>query len=659
MKKARILVIILAVAAIMLALYPAGGRFKYKYHVGRAWSGESLVAEFNFPVLKTQEQLRTEMEEKSSTMLEYFRYDAGVSESIIDKMASASFDTIGPGVARAVKTVYAKGVLPEDKADRGDVILIKKGKRIVETSEAEVYRPEEAYQKIVSLVRGYYPGVKADSILSVSPLSEWVVPNLQYDENVTNRLHKEAVDYISPTSGMVYKGDQIVGKGELVTPEIAQILDSYKAETNAYYGLRRTDAASSLGRLAMVAMLLLLFFASIALTDINLLRRRGDLAFLLLLYTLVYVATSVFSAKDEIMLYLMPMSLFVLFSMEFYRNSVCLPIYAVALVPLLILRDSGVELFCMNLAAGCVLLLGSKSYRRGLRQFVNSAFIFVTLSLIYLLFRLAEHTAPDKLVLVFLILNSLMVVISRPFIYLLERLFGIVSQMRLWDLCDTSSPVLLELSKQAPGTFQHSLQVANLAESAAREIGADALLVRVGALYHDIGKSGNPPCFVENQLADSDYHKDLTPHQSVAMIVRHVDDGVEKARKEHLPEQVIDFIRSHHGTTVVTWFYAKHCDQGGDASLKSEFSYRGKLPQTKEQMIVMLADSVEAASRSLKSYALSDLEALVERIVRGKLDEGQADLCDITLAEISAVKRSLVNSLQQMYHTRIAYPDQK
>ena len=247
----------------------------------------------------------------------------------------------------------------------------------------------------------------------------------------------------------------------------------------------------------------------------------------------------------------------------------------------------------------------------------------------------------------------------QPFVFLFEKIFGFVSYARLWDLSDTNNKLLQDLQYKAPGTFQHSLQVANLAEHAAHQIGCDAMLVRVGALYHDIGKMENPMCFIENQAEGVNYHAGLAPEESARAIIRHVDDGLALARKGRLPDNVTAFIASHHGRSRTQYFYNVYCNSGGDPADKAAFTYNGKLPRTKEQVVVMMADAVEAASRTLKDYSEESISALVDRILDSKADESQLQEADISLREIGVVKASFKQYLQQIYHARIAYPKRK
>jgi hypothetical protein len=262
----------------------------------------------------------------------------------------------------------------------------------------------------------------------------------------------------------------------------------------------------------------------------------------------------------------------------------------------------------------------------------------------------------------FIAINAVLCVVLNPFVLLFERIFAFTSYSRLFDLTDSSNELLQELSHRAPGTFQHSLMVANMAENAAREIGANAMLARAGAMYHDVGKMENPACFIENVNPGSgqdNYHKGLTPEESAADIIRHVDDGLTLARKFHLPDVVKDFIRSHHGQSLTLYFYNVYCNNGGDPKNTAPFTYRGMLPTTKEQVVVMMADAVEAASRSLKKYTDESISELVEDILGSRLSDQQLVRADISLKEINMVKESFKRQIKQTYHARIAYPKRK
>ena len=319
----------------------------------------------------------------------------------------------------------------------------------------------------------------------------------------------------------------------------------------------------------------------------------------------------------------------------------------------------------MYFVAGMVAILAFRYFNRGWKQFITALITFAVLAVVYLAFRAADMVAGNIWhALRNLFIGSLATVAGYPLIYLFERMFNLVSNSRLIELCDVSNPLIRELEQKAPGTFQHSLQVMNMTDAAARAIGANADLVRAGALYHDIGKMTNPLCFIENESlvirdGTTGYHAGMSPEQSARDIIRHVADGVEIAQKHHLPDAIVDFIRSHHGTTTTGFFYQQFLRAGGDPALAGEFRYPGVKPVSKEQIILMLCDSVEAASRTLKEFTPEAYSAFVERIVDGKMEEGQFDHADITISELGTVKETLKQYMAQIHHERIVYPRQK
>ncbi len=656
MKRLRIPLLFLAVIAVMLIFFTDRNNFRYRYQVGSPWNYETLTATFDFPLLKSEEQLASEREQKSAQLLDCYRYDESVLPQVLTAFAAFEPDSLQRVVRSSLSHIYAAGVVSSLNSD-GAMINVKRGKRIEQRPSSNVYTTADACAKFLSDVKAASVDLNVDSLVARNNLSEAIVPNMYYDAQTTATLARQALEYISPTSGMVYSGQKIVSRGEIVTSETARALDSYKAEfISAYGGNTQSDWLTDLSHLLMVLLLLAIYTLAIFTADRSLLSNWRNIAFLLLLYTLVYVAVAVFPASNETILYLMPFALYILYLQEFFPNRICLGLYLAALLPLIALRDNGAELYLMNALSGAVLLVSYKFFSRGFRQFANSVFIFLALMFVYTVFRLLSGTPFDQKVILFLGLNSILSILGYPFSYLFERMFSLVSQMRLWELSDTNNPLLLELSRKAPGSFQHSLGVANLAEAACRVVGGNTRLVRVGALYHDIGKIENPLCFTENQAAGDNYHKNLTPEQSAQDIIRHVQDGLALAERNHLPEQVASMIASHHGTTKTMYFYTKYCNDGGDPANVEPFTYKGKLPQSKEEVVLMFADSVEAASRSLGDYSRERISEMVGRIIDGKIAEGQIAKGDITLGEIDSIKQVFTDQLQQVYHGRVAYP---
>ena len=634
--KYKVAVTLIVLGVLMLIIFPQRGTFKYSYHTGGTWMYETLVAPFDFPILKTQEERLMEMEEKASEVLDYYQFESRVSDDRISSLKQTAADASSAdknfiyATASALQSIYDKGVIASDVDDRLEdkVIFIKKGKRAIETAGAELFTVDEAYTSLKNTVAGRFGEELTDSLFNSLNIREYITANLSYDEATTMLVHRNAVDYISPTSGVVYAGQLIVSKGEIVTREINQMLDSYKSEYLSHYGYNDSRLASFFSHVLFVVIMLWLLVCAIQLTDSIIFRYGRQLTFIATLVLLVFIAIALMMNVRESYRMIVPLGMYVIIAQSWLKPSTTYATYIVALLPLLFLVDGGVELYIMNVLSGAILVSSSRFYRKTWSQFFSALLVFVGMSVVY----------------------------GYPLIFILEKLFSYVSVSRLWELTDTSNAVLQEMSKKAPGTFQHSLQVASLAESACREIGGNPVLARVGGLYHDIGKIMNPLCFIENQTSDVDYHANLTPKQSAAAIIKHVDDGVTLARKNQLPALIINFIESHHGTSRTGFFYNKFINEGGDPADEEAFRYHGQLPFTREQVILMFADSIEAASRTLKSHDQESISKLVDSIMDAKIADGQIAQSKITFREVAQVRESFKKFLQQIYHERIEYP---
>lgn len=669
MKNYRIYSCFIVLAILMLLLYPREGKFQYEYQKGRPWVYETLISPIDFPILKTEAEMLKEKEERASETIDYYSYDPSVAAPMLEqfghKAVALQLDgELTRGMYAHLSEAYARGIvadlgsgLPSDK-----VIFIKRDKRIVETPAADVYDLARVLNLLRSDLVYDYPDMDIDSISNLLDLRSFIVPNLFYDENTTQLVHREAVNYISPTKGVIYAGQLIVSEGEIVTGDICQILDSYKAEYKASYGYSGSPNALLASHLLLVIALLAIFFFTMFFIDRTVFEDLRKVVFLMLMLLIGFTGAAILFRVDQHLLYLFPFAVLSLYISAFFRDDLAWSVYAVSLIPLLVIPENGIELFLINLIAGGIALFAYGRLSRGWLQFLNSIFIFLAMSLVCFTFKLGTGDlsyAFKSTSFLFLGINAVLVIVLYPFVFLFEKVFGFVSYSRLWDLSDTNNKLLQSLQYKAPGTFQHSLQVANLAENAAREIGADAMLVRVGALYHDIGKMENPMCFIENQAEGVNYHAGLSPEESARAIIKHVDDGLALAKKSKLPSSVADFIASHHGRSLTSYFYNVYCNSGGDPADKTAFTYNGKLPRTKEQVVVMMADAVEAASRTLKDYSEESISALVEKILAAKLDDSQLAEADISLRDINLVKASFKRYLQQIYHARIAYPKRK
>lgn len=546
----------------------------------------------------------------------------------------------------------------ENITSSSDILFIQKDKRASKYPASNVFTITSARARLLSDLQKSFPSVKIDSVLAASGLFELMVPDLTYDKETTDLVHAESVDFISPTKGFVNAGQLIVTKGEIVTAEIAQMLDSYKAEYEVSLGYNGPRAMLWVGNSLIALAIVLILFLSVFYTNPDIFRQFNKYIYLLFIFVLTSFTAVAVDRLDPSMLYLTPFSLAALFLLAFFKKRVVLPVYVLSLLPLLIFTHNGIELFVLYLVAGVITMYVFQFYNRGWRQFVTAVIVFFALLLTFIGFRLINDGSAfsDYTLILYLFIGSMLSVAGYPLIYLMEKVFGLVSNSRLLELCDPNNKLLRILAQKAPGTFQHSLQVMNLSDAVARSVDANVLLVRAGAMYHDIGKIENPQCFIENESLGAKYHAGLKPLESARLIIRHVADGMLLASKYNLPPVVSDFILTHHGTTCTAYFYNKYIEEGGDPDNAGEFYYKGRRPFTKEQTIVMICDTVEAASRTLKDNSPETFDKFVEGVVSSKINAGQFDNADITLKEITRIKSVLKSYLAQIHHERIVYP---
>ncbi len=666
----HILLPLLAAVAVLVLCMPRTSKFNYDYRKGSAWRHETLVSPFDFPIYKTEEQMLEEGNAVRQDVIPYFRYsDDLVNRNLrsAESLQLGSYAYLRPAIIASLKALYQHGVLPDDGVHQKGyeldetVLYVQRDKRAVKYPASEVYRLSDARSRLLADVRAQNGDVNLDSLFISASVYELVVPNLVFDKQTTDLVHVESASYVSPTSGYVSAGQLIVSEGEIVTAEIAQMLDSYKREYDANVGYDGPRIFLWLGNVLLALILVGMLTLAVFFTDKTLLEDNRFL-YVLLVFLIAALVTLLVARLNEAWLMAVPFTITAHYLQAFFKNRVTFIVYVVSLLPLLLFAQNGAALFFMFLAAGLVSLYTFGFFSRGWKQFINALVVFAVLMLVYLALDLVDIVAVISLrSVLLLLLGSLLTVATYPLIYLFERLFNLVSTSRLTELCDTGNPLLRELEKKAPGTFQHSLQVMNMADAAARAVNANVQLVRAGALYHDIGKIANPLCFVENEslvgdAAQARYHSGLTPQQSARDIMRHVSDGADIAARNHLPQVIIDFILSHHGTTTVKYFYNQFVNAGGDPAAVADFTYQGVRPRTKEQIILMLCDSMEAASRTLKDNSQEAYSAFVESMVADKMSAGQFEDAQISIRELGIVKNVLKSYLAQLYHERVAYP---
>ena len=657
---------------LLVFIMPRSPKFNYDYEKGSPWMHETLLAQFDFPVLKTEAQLLEERDKAGSDIVPYYRHDAkALSQS---RLALASLDMDGysflkPVLEDNLAYVYSKGILApsagqnaeELKDNPASLIFLQKDRRAMKVPVSEVFTIEDAEAYLYDGLLKAYPEIDADSLYLALPLNTVIIPDLIFDQQTTDLVHEEKVNFVSATQGVIRTGQVIVSEGEIVTAEIEQLLDSYKAEYDKSVGYGSSEVFMWIGNILIAFFIVLVLFLAICYCNFRIFDEFNKYLYLLMIFGIAALATSIVAKTDPALFYMMPFTLISLYLLAFFSRRMVFSVYFISLLPMLIFAPNGVELFMVYLVAGCVCIFVFGFFNRGWLQFVTALIVFAVMAVVWGAFRLVDGVdgLKDYRTILDLGLAALLAVAGYPLIYLFEKIFKLVSNTKLTELCDTNNTLLRTLADKAPGTFQHCLQVMNLADAAARSIDANVLLVRAGALYHDIGKTANPQCFTENETSGIRYHAGLSPKESAQEIIRHVSDGLTIAEKHGLPGIIKEFIVSHHGTTSTGYFLTQYLNDGGDPDDVAEFYYDGVKPVTKEQVVLMICDAVEAASRSLKDYSQQNISSLVDRIVDGKVREDQLSDADISIRDINRMKEVIKSYLMQMYHSRVSYPKRK
>lgn len=669
----RVLIPLVVLFLVLTLIFPRTAKFSYDYRKGSPWSHETLLAQFDFPILKTDEQIREEKSRSKSVVIPYYRY----RQDIVDNCRKAAegidmgrYSYLRPLIVASMDGIYSNGVVPDEgvKLDghsdpSGAVLYIQKDKRAGKKPVSEVFKESEAKNRLLSDIAAKYPRINADSVLRSAGIYDFIVPNLEYDPKTTELVRSESSNQVSTTQGFVSAGQLIVSEGEIVTAEIAQMLDSYKVEYENSMGYGGPRILFWLGNAFIAFALVLLFFLMIYFLNRRLFMDHRKFWYLIFIFIIASVLALIINKFAPRCLYMVPFTLTALYLEAFFKNKVIFPICCVSFLPLLVFAENGVVLFVMFLMASIVAVFTFRFFNQGWQQFIMSGIVFVSILVTYFGFRMIDMVNDDPyMAVLYMFIGSMLIVAGYPLIYLFERMFNLVSSSRLRELCDTNNKLLRELEHKAPGTFQHSLQVMNMCDAAARAIDANVLLVRAGALYHDIGKMKNPLCFIENESMSPKgvhYHEHLSPKESARAIIKHVSDGLELAAENRLPDVIQDFILTHHGTSNTSYFYNKYLNEGGDPNDVSDFFYKGRKPQTKEQIILMICDTLEAASRTLKDNSAATFSVFVENIVASKMKIGQFDQADISIKDLNTVKETLKAYLSQIYHERVVYPQRK
>lgn len=665
--------VFLFVMSTVLIIYmlPKGGQFKYDIQKGKPWQYENLYAPFSFTIKKNQEALANEETAIRETSIPYFNVDKSIKESgkqefnyLLDQIYSDSLFNVSKAETlliahRTFDDIYKTGVIENIYNYEPDrLIYIRNDSEFSEATYNQLFNIQEISSKIQSSVsEKVFEDIGA---LLVKLLGRSVKGNISFDTKFTEETITSEIANINPNRGVIEKGGRIIAKGEVVEGEKYQILNSLKKEYQSQIWNQSNYYWLVIGYSLLVSLVFLMLFLFLKKYRPVIYTNNTKVTFIFFnIILMVLLTTIVVKEIGAIYVYVVPLCILPLILRAFFDPRLGLFVHVLTILLLGFVVPNSFEFMFLQIIAGVVTILTvSELYRRA-NLFISVGQITLIYIIGYFAFYIIHEGNIEGMewtTFGYFILCGLATLFAHPLIYFYEKIFGLVSDVSLLELSDTNSKLLKELANKAPGTFHHSLNVANLAEAAANEIGANAMLIRVGALYHDIGKMPNPTLFTENQVNSVNTLNEIEPKESATIIIDHVINGIEIARKYNLPDRVIDFIRTHHGTSLVYYFYKKELDAKGEADEK-DFRYPGPIPFSKETAILMMADSVEAASKSLKEPTSTKIDAFVEKIIDSQLAQGQFLNANITLKEIQLIKKVLKKKLNNIYHLRVEYPE--
>ncbi len=668
-KSNRNLLIILSVISVILTIYsmPASHKEKYSYTVGKPWTYNVLIAPFSFSIEKGDDMWEDEADSVRASFAPYFSRTAGVGENALaqfdryyaDSLSKVVWDNSYQALRSRLEKVYRDGIISTDDEE------ILAGKELFRTYEgntssfvqtSSVRSVRDAYRYVTDA--DVY--VNERYILLEHNLENFIQPNLQYDPSRSESDLAAQLNGISHFRGMVVADQKIIDQGEIVDEEKSLIIKSYLDIVNERTSSKRFQLLTWSGRALFVVICFLVLFVYLSLYRIDDIESRSILYFLLGSITLFTVCVGFYSQYSNWSIFLFPCSMLAIMLRIFLDSRTAFTGYLVFVLTTSLTISMPYEYVLLQLIAGLTGIYSLKELSQRSQILLTCLLIFVSYSLVWFALQMTQLENIldiDPLIFLYFAINCIVILLVYPLLFVIEKLFGFTSNVTLIELSNINNPLLRELAEKAPGTFQHSMQVSTLAAEAARRLKANPALVRTAALYHDIGKMDSAPFFTENQSGVNP-HDNLSPQESARIITSHVDKGLELADKYGLPQAIKGFISTHHGKGVARYFYIKYAQAHPDMEPdENEFSYPGPNPYSKETAILMMADAVEAASRSLKEYTEESIGDLVDKIIDTQVEEGYFKNCPISSLEINRIKETFKEKLRTMYHTRISYPE--
>ena len=661
--------------AVIIYFFPKSGKFKYSFENGRPWQSDNLYAPFDFAIQKTNKELDEETSKIRLSTNVFFNKDTLVlnkslnllydkinnpsSDSVINNLSRRELRSIRDAGVNIISNIYSRGLLDKnyDYKSNQIVSLLIDNKQLTSGFFSDFYIPEELLtsinNQVISLnIQEYKPQI-------VSILFDLLESDVSLNIDLTKNSINEALANLSPNRGIIEKETLIISKGEIVEGEKLKILESLRNEyeTNSTNKLDYYLVISSYSLLVILSLLMIILFIRKFRKKIYLSLNQLSLIFFNI--TLLVLITNFVINIDSAYVFVIPICILPLLLKAFFDSRTAFFVHSVTVMLLGFIVPNSYEFIFLNIIAGVITIISSDDLYKRANLFITVGQITGIYMISYFSFFVIHEGNIDNIELfnfILFIICGLLTLFVYPLIYIYEKIFNLMSDVSLLELSDTNSPLLKDLSNKAPGTFHHSMNVANLAESSANEIGANSMLARVGALYHDIGKMDNPSYFTENQVTGKNPHDSLSSKESVSIILNHVSKGVEIAKKNNLPNRIVDFIKTHHGTSTLHYFYDKDLKLNRNPKI-NEYKYNGPKPFSKETALVMMCDSVEAATKSLDNPDTEKINSFVENIIDKQIENNQFENCDITFKDIKTIKSVIKKKLSNIYHIRVEYPE--
>lgn len=657
----EVISILITTVCILLMFPNNNSGAHYTYNIGGIWLNDDLVANIDFPVLKTQTEIAKDEALAKSNSILYYSFDSTARTTALGRIDSCSLPRNERHLLRSIaERVYRKGFIQVPSDYQSDIasrtIVILHGSIGEEHKTIDFYDRED----IGAMVESVFDNPERADFFEHFLIDSILAHSICFDANRTQLELNSRLAQTAAANEVVHAGTTIVRKGEYITPETSQTILSFEQAQAEHFDSNQHSTSRFIGKLLLTLFAFVALFLFLKNTRHSILSNSRYVSFVLLLVLFMSAITALVVRINPDWVLLVPLCIAPVLMRVFFDMRVALYVNLTTVIILgNLVPANNYEFIFYQLITGMMSIIAIRNLERRRNYFAIALVIFITYSLIYTAGSLSQDVSisalkPERYLMFFV--NAVLTLLSYPLIYLFENIFGITTDLTLLELSGSNTPALRELSSKAPGTFQHCTQVANISEDLINEIGGNALLTRVGALYHDIGKIKAPLFFTENQTGDFNPHDELDYEESARVITQHVRDGIDMAKKYHLPSVVTDFIRTHHGTTRTGYFYHRWIqDHPGEKCDVSAFLYAGPKPFSRETAVVMIVDSVEAACKSLKNPDQESINHLIDNIIDGKIKEDQLSYCDLTMNDITLIREFLKKKMMSVYHIRISY----